>query len=149
MYNVDFFKGYNGKVLIGLTPEEVIKNIPDYETTLWGYNHSDRRDFFQILISYYDKENKICEAIQFVDKDTKVYVNGVQFMDTPEKNLIPKLKKIFPNEVGFSNNELYIFPEKSISFFVTEGSVGGIMIGKQGYFDDIKNETGSTRWRRF
>ena len=148
MYNVDFFKGYNGKVFIGLTPEEVIKNMPNYEMTRWD-GFGDRREISKELLAFYDEQNKICEAINIIDDEEDIYVNGIQFMRTAEKDLIPKLKKAFPLEEGFTDGEFYAYPEKSISFFVTEGSVGGITIGKKGYFDDIKNETGPTSWRKF
>ena len=33
MYKVKFFSGYEGKNFIGLSPEEVIRNMPDFEVT--------------------------------------------------------------------------------------------------------------------
>ena len=33
MYKVKFFSGYEGKNFIGLSPEEVIKNMSDFEET--------------------------------------------------------------------------------------------------------------------
>ena len=84
MYNVDFFKGYNGKVFIGLTPEEVIKNMPNYEMTRWdGFGH--RREISKELLAFYDEQNKICEAINIIDDEEDIYVNGIQFMRTAEK----------------------------------------------------------------
>lgn len=148
MYNVDFFKGYNGKVFIGLTPEEVIKNMPNYEKTLWD-GVGDRREFSPEMLAFYDEENKICTAISIIDDEEDVYVNGIQFMRTAEKDLIPKLKKAFPFEEGFTNGEIYAYSEKAIGFFISEDMVKGVIVGKQGYFDDEKNETGPTRWRRF
>ena len=70
-------------------------------------------------------------------------------MRTAEKDLIPKLKKAFPFEEGFTNGEIYAYSEKAIGFFISEDMVKGVIVGKQGYFDDEKNETGPTRWRRF
>lgn len=147
MYNVDFFKGYNGKIFIGLTPKEVIKNMPSYESTLWD-GFGARREFSPELLVFYDEENKICAAISIIDDEEDVYVNGIQFMRTAEKDLIPKLREAFPLEEGFTDGEFYTIPEKAIGFFVSEDMVKGVTIGKQGYFD-IKNETGPTSWRRF
>ena len=36
MYKVKFFSGYEGKNFIGLSPEEVIKNMSDFEETFYG-----------------------------------------------------------------------------------------------------------------
>ena len=88
-------------------------------------------------------------AISIIDDEEDVYVNGIQFMRTAEKDLIPKLKKAFPFEEGFTNGEIYAYSEKAIGFFISEDMVKGVIVGKQGYFDDEKNETGPTRWRRF
>ena len=55
-------------------------------------------------------------------------------------------KKFFE---GFTDGEFYIYPEKAIGFFISQDVVMGVMVGKQGYFDYIKNKTGPASWRRF
>ena len=101
MYKVKFFSGYEGKNFIGLSPEEVIRNMTDFEETFYGGKNKEvRRDISKDIIAYYDKENKICEAIQFVNEHTDVYVNGVQLMRVPEEEVIPTLKRALPGEEG-------------------------------------------------
>ena len=95
MYNVDFFKGYNGKVFIGLTPEEVIKNMPNYEKTLWD-GFGDRREFSPEMLAFYDEENKICTAISIIDDEEDVLCKWYSILENCGKDLIPKLKKSFP-----------------------------------------------------
>ena len=122
MYKVKFFSGYEGKNFIGLSPEEVIKNMSDFEETFYGGKNKEiRRDISKDIIAYYDKKNKICEAIQFVNEHTDIYVNGVQLMRVPEEEVIPTLRKVF-------------------SVFVTEGQVYGVTVGKKNYFDFWKED---------
>ncbi len=44
MYNIKLFKGYEGKDFIGMSPEEVVKNMPNFEETYFlGENDEIRR----------------------------------------------------------------------------------------------------------
>ena len=109
MYKVKFFSGYEGKNFIGLSPEEVIRNMTDFEETFYGGKNKEiRRDISKDIIAYYDKKNKICEAIQFVNEHTDIYVNGVQLMRVPEEEVIPTLRKVFSGEEGFTDGSNYI-----------------------------------------
>lgn len=146
MYKVDIFKGYNNKKLIGLSPEQVIENVPNYEDTILGLDGA-RRDFFQDIIAYYD-ENKICSSIQFINEETKVFIDDIQFMGIKEKEIINKLKLKFPSDDLFINEEFYIYPEKALSFFVTEGCIGGITVGRKGFFDYVINKTGPASFKK-
>ena len=96
------------------------------------------------------KKIKVAQLISIIDDEEDVYVNGIQFMRTAEKDLIPEnLKKEKLSLLRrFTDGEFYTIPEKAIGFFISEDMVKGVTIGKQGYFD-IKNETGPTSWRRF
>ena len=48
MYKVKFFSGYEGKNFIGLSPEEVIKNMSDFEETFYGGKNKEiRRRYFK------------------------------------------------------------------------------------------------------
>ena len=110
MYKVKFFSGYEGKNFIGLSPEEVIRNMTDFEETFYGGKNKEiRRDISKDIIAYYDKKNKICEAIQFVNEHTDIYVNGVQLMRVPEEEVIPTLRKVFPGEEGFTDGSNYMY----------------------------------------
>ena len=144
MYKVKFFSGYEGKNFIGLSPEEVIRNMPDFEVTYFDdYGKKDeelRRDISKDIIAYYDKENKICEAIQFVNEHTDVYVNGVQLMRVPEEEVIPTLKRALPGEEGFTDGQNYMYMNKSLSVFVTEGQVWGVLVGKKHFLDFWKED---------
>ena len=141
MYKVKFFSGYEGKNFIGLSPEEVIRNMTDFEETFYGGKNKEvRRDISKDIIAYYDKENKICEAIQFVNEHTDVYVNGVQLMRVPEEEVIPILKRALPGEEGFTDGQNYMYMNKSLSVFVTEGQVWGVLVGKKHFLDFWKED---------
>lgn len=140
MYNVDIFKGYNGKTLIGLPPEQIIKIMPNYEETLWGFDGA-RRDFSYELIAYYDKRNEICTSITFINTDTEVYIDDVQFMGIKEEELVTRLKNTFPSDDIFTDGEFYTYPKKALCFFITEGCVGGITVGAEGFFDFVMDKT--------
>ena len=141
MYKVKFFSGYEGKNFIGLSPEEVIRNMTDFEETFYGGKNKEvRRDISKDIIAYYDKENKICEAIQFVNEHTDVYVNGVQLMRVPEEEVIPTLKRALPGEEGFTDGQNYMYMNKSLSVFVTEGQVWGVLVGKKHFLDFLKED---------
>ena len=64
----------------------------------------------------------------------------MQLMGIPEKNLISELKKLFPSEEIITDGENYVLVEKSLSIFVTEAAVGGVLVGQKDYFDFIKEE---------
>ena len=141
MYKVKFFSGYEGKNFIGLSPEEVIRNMTDFEETFYGGKNKEvRRDISKDIIAYYDKENKICEAIQLVNEQTDVYVNGVQLMRVPEEEGIPTLKRALPGEEGFTDGQNYMYMNKSLSVFVTEGQVWGVLVGKKHFLDFWKED---------
>lgn len=54
MYKVKFFSGYEGKNFIGLSPEEVIKNMSDFEETFYGGKNKEiRRDISKDIIAYF------------------------------------------------------------------------------------------------
>lgn len=142
MYKVKLFSGYEGKNFIGLSPEEVIKNMSDFEVTYYDkYNEKSeeiRRDISKDIISY-SKKGK-CEAIQFINEQTDVYINGVQLMRVPEEKVVDTLKKVFPGEEGITDGQNYMYIDKSFSVFVTEGQVGGVLVGKKNYFDFLKED---------
>lgn len=152
MYNIKLFKGYEGIDFIGMSPEEVVQNMPNFEETFFlGENDEIRRDMSQDFIAYYDEGNKSCVAIQFVNTEIDVYLNDMQLMRIPENNLISELKKLFPSEEIITDGENYMLVEKSLSIFVTEAAVGGVLVGQKGYFDFIKEElteSGPSRLRR-
>ena len=141
MYKVKFFSGYEGKNFIGLSPEEVIRNMTDFEETFYGGKNKEvRRDISKDIIAYYDQENKICEAIQLVYEHIDVYVNGVQLMRVPEEEVIPTLKRALPGEEGFTDGQNYMYMNKSLSVFVTEGQVLGVLVGKKHFLDFWKED---------
>ena len=141
MYNIKLFKGYEGKDFIGMSPEEVVKNLPNFEETYFlGENDEIRRDMSRDFIAYYDEDNKSCIAIQFVNTEIDVCLNDMQLMGIPEKILISELKKLFPSEEIITDGENYVLVEKSLSIFVTEAAVGGVLVGQKDYFDFIKEE---------
>ena len=142
MYKVKFFSGYEGKNFIGLSPEEVIRNMPDFEMTYFDdYGKKDeelRRDISKDIIAY--SKNGICEAIQFINEQKDVYVNGVQLMRVPEEEVIPTLRKVFPGEEGVTDGENYMYIKYALSVFVTEGQIRGVFVGKKNYFDFLKED---------
>lgn len=118
MYNIKLFKGYEGKDFIGMSPEEVVKNMPNFEETFFlGENDEVRRDMSQDFIAYYDENNKSCVAIQFVYTEIDVCLNNVQLMRIPEDNLISEIKKLFPSEEIITDGENYMLVEKSLNIF--------------------------------
>lgn len=140
-YKVEFFSGYENKKLIGLSSDDMIMSLPDFEETLYPETeYQEKRDISPDIIAYYDKKGEICEAVQFVNEETDVYVNGVQLMRIPEKDVIPTLKKMFPHDEGVTDGENYTYLKYSLNIFVTEGQVGGVMIGKKNYFDFMKED---------
>lgn len=141
MYNIKLFKGYDGNDFLGMSPSEVVENMPDFEETFFlGENDEIRRDMSRDFIAYYNDDNKSCIAIQFVNTEIDVFFNNIQLMRIPEDNLIYELKRLFPSEEIITDGENYMLIEKSLSIFVTEGMVGGVLVGQKGYFDFIKKE---------
>ena len=139
MYKVKFFSGYEGKNFIGLSPEEVIRNMTDFEETFYGGKNKEvRRDISKDIIAY--SKNGICEAIQFINEQKDVYVNGVQLMRVPEEEVIPTLRKVFPGEEGVTDGENYMYIKYALSVFVTEGQIRGVFVGKKNYFDFLKED---------
>ena len=87
MYKVKFFSGYEGKNFIGLSPEEVIRNMPDFEVTYFDdYGKKDeelRRDISKDIIK------SINGLYGFIGIDYIISKNEIYFVEINSRITTP------------------------------------------------------------
>ncbi|MGN0399922.1 MAG: hypothetical protein ACI4EO_07330 [Blautia sp.] len=136
MYCVNFFKGYNDKCFIGMSADEVIHNMPSYIKTAYLWEDT-RKDIGRDFSAYYDENGK-CNAIELDNPDMEVYVKGEQLMGLKEKELVKRLKKIFPDEEPVYDGESYMYIKYAFAVCIIDDKSGAILVGKKGYYDFLE-----------
>lgn len=80
-YIIKLFEGFEGSRFIGMKKEEVVSCMPGYRKTIYkGINSETRVDIGEDFMVHYDEANEICDAIEFMNEEKDVYINGTQFM---------------------------------------------------------------------